>query len=161
MTAPLRPAGATQSQYSIYRKVGYIFSDASVHFLPFVQYGSRSERFYQWDVPVEVLTTGSSATFAAVDLSTGMPPIATPVYLNAIFKPATAENVASLRPTGSSALISACAVTIDGVVAAKNQNFASIKILPQIASSVPKIDYVVSNSSDDLTLSIMGFDFTI
>lgn len=154
-TAPLLPFG-----YGLFRRIGWVFTDGSSHFLKFYQIGSggSSSRTYYYDSPVSVLSGGSSATFAAVSLVNAVPLInGVAVFLNASYTPAVAGNTTSIRPTGSSAAANASPVILSGVVVSKAQDFAAIKTVALVSSSLPSIDYVVQ-SSDALSLSVAGFE---
>lgn len=146
---PYLPAG-----YGSYRRIGRVKTDGSAHFLPFTQSGRNSERFYQWDVPIAVLTGGSSATFAAVDASVGAPPSASPIYLNIAYTPVTAASTGSIRATGSAAAAGSCPINLKGNVNAVAFNANMVKILP---SAVASIDYIVT-ASDALTLKVAAFE---
>ncbi len=153
-TAPTLPFG-----YGLFRRIGWILTDASSHFLKFYQLGSGASnvRTYYYDSPVSVLSGGASATFAAVSLVNGVPAMNAAIFLNAAYTPAVAGNAASIRPTGSSVAANASPVILTGDVIAKAQDFSAIKTVALLATGVPSIDYVVQ-SSDALSLSVAGFE---
>lgn len=147
-TAPTLPAG-----YDSFRLIGQVLSDSSTHFLKFTQVGSGVEREYWWDSMISVLSGGASATYAAVTLTGGVPPLAnTPAYFYGALTPNAAGDIASFRPTGSTATT---VFTISGVVAAKAQAL-QFKLLSAIATSVSKVDYLVT-ASGALSLSVLGY----
>jgi hypothetical protein len=144
---PSLPAG-----YDMYRRVGWILTDGSANILEFWQYGEGQERTYYYDVAISELSGGSSTTFAAVDLATSVPPIATEVLLKVLFTPDGATEVAEFLPFGSSAS-NGMVVFGYGVAAAQ----AGMVTVPcELDSGVPKIQYKVA-SGDTLTLSTSGF----
>jgi hypothetical protein len=147
LTAPELPFG-----YDLIRYIGDAISDGSTHFLPFYQYGLGTERTVFYDSMISVLSGGSSATYAAIDLSGAVPIAATEVILHASFTPNAAADIASIRPTGSSATT---VMTISGVVAAKAQQM-QLCVPSLISSAVPKIDYLVT-ASGALSLSVVGY----
>lgn len=157
-TAPYMPAGTSESTtYNIMRLIGIWPTDSSSHLINATVVGKSNDRTLYYDTKIAALTAGTSATYAAVDLSASVPPIAfTPVTFNSQFTPNAAADVASLRPTGSSATSD---LTITGVVAAKAQG-GQIKLLSNLASSVAKIDYLVT-ASGSLTLAVLSFDYYI
>ncbi len=139
--------------YQAYRFIGTILTDSSSYIIKFTQIGNGQSREYFWDTAISVLSGGADTSYTAVTLTTGVPPIAnTAVNLNASFTPAVAADIASLRPTGSSATT---VLTISGVVAAKAQ-LMQVRLLSAIASSVSKIDYLVTDSGA-LTLLVLGY----
>ncbi len=147
---PLLPAG-----YGYFRRIGWAATDGSSHFVLFYQNGTGSNRKYWFDVPIKVLNGGSSATFAAVDLTSGhMPPISTNVVLQADLTPNAAGDIASFRPTGSASTLGL--LTISGVVAAKAQSL-EVKVPCLLSSSLPKVDYLVT-ASGALSLWVVGYE---
>jgi hypothetical protein len=149
---PVMPYG-----YSLLKRVGWMKTNGSAQFLPVYISGNSKIKFYQWDTPIAVLSGGSATSFTAQSLAAGMPPQATPVYLNAAYTPALAANTASIRPTGSSAAALSCPVELKGVVNTVPIKDSMIKFLPQLATGNPSLDYVVT-SSDALTLTVAGFE---
>lgn len=152
-SAPVMPAG-----YGLLRLIGAWATNGSAQFYVGYQTGSGSAKNFYYDAPVSVLSGGSSATFAAVDLSAVVPAVNTlnEVFLNAQYTPNTAGNTFSLRPTGSSASGGASTIVASGVVAAKAQDFPMFRMISKLATGKPEIDYIVQ-SSDALTLLVAGF----
>lgn len=154
-SAPVIPSG-----YDVFRQIGFAFSDDSVHFLKMFALGNDNYRQLWLDARRNVLAGGTSATFAAVDLSGAIPLMSgignMSIYMYYSFTPNTAGDAASIRPTGSA---STTFIDITGVVAAKAQ-VGQIKVVSAIGSSKPEIDYLVA-ASGSLTLSVQGFDYFI
>jgi len=150
-TAPVLPTG-----YDIFKRVGWAFSDSSTHFILATQTGNGLVREYWFDTMISVLSGGSSATLAAVDLSAAVPAIKAKVYLNAIFTPNAAADVATIT-SGSS--VATTILELTGVVAAKAQA-AQLITLSTLVSSVPKIQYKVT-ASGALTLYVTAFEDTL
>jgi len=69
-TAPTLPFG-----YDSIRLIGYCRSDSSTFLLAMYTSGSTATRYFQWDAPIAVTVTssGTSASYAAMDLSVGVP----------------------------------------------------------------------------------------
>lgn len=68
-TAPLLPVG-----YDMFRRIGYLRTDGSSHFLAGYWTGNRNERTFVYDVPIATaITAGASATYAPVVLTTFVP----------------------------------------------------------------------------------------
>lgn len=150
---PYQPLG-----YSAYRRVGQFLTDGSSHILKFYQAGTKSERAYQWDAAISVLTSSGSVTPVAVTLNTATPSlIVTPVYLNATFAAATAANSASLRPTGGTGF----PVTFSSDVITVIQKLPPFRMIPQFNTAgtpVQSIDYETTSGSDGLTLAVSGYE---
>lgn len=146
-SAPNLPAG-----YDMYRRVGWVLTDGSANILQFWQYGLGQDRMYYYDVGISELSGGSSTTFAAIDLATSVPPIATEVLFNYTFTPDGATEVAEFLPFGSSATNGM--VQIGGGVAAAQVGMVTVPC--ELDSGVPKIQYKVA-SGDTLTLLTAGF----
>ena len=101
VTAPVLPAG-----YDMFRRIGFIKTDGSTHVLPFRQEGVTADRWRGWDVAIATsITAGSSATFAAVDCSAGIPAMGvnSDAKFLVTFTPTGAANDVELRPGLSSA----------------------------------------------------------
>lgn len=149
ITNPLLPLG-----YDSIRRIGWALTDGSAHIKKFYQAGSGGREYYQWDVPISVLSGGSATSFTEVSLALAAPPQATPVWLNLTYTPASAANTASIRPHGSSASAGSTPIVLKNCAAAA-QSFPTTRIAP--LSETPSIDYVVT-SSDALSISVVGFE---
>lgn len=146
-SAPVLPVDC-----DMYRRIGWALTDSSSHFLLFYQYGSDKTRQYYYDVGISELSGGSSTSFAAIDLATSVPPIATNVVMDILFTPDGATEVAEFLPFGSSA--SNGIVRFGCGVAAAQQG--SITVPCKLDSAVPKVLYKVA-SGDTLTLLTVGY----
>jgi hypothetical protein len=101
LTAPVLPGG-----YDMFRRIGFIKTDGASHVLPFRQEGLSTDRWMWWDAAIATgVTSGSSATFATVDCSAGIPPmgVSSDAKFLVIFTPTGAGNTLELRPGLSSA----------------------------------------------------------
>ena len=147
--APTMPAG-----YDVYRRVGWVLTDGTADLLAFVQFGSNEHRSYYYDVAISELSGGASATYAAVDLATSVPPIATRVMLDVAYTPNSATNLLSMIP-GASAATAGIVRYGYGVAAAQ---VGSVVMPCDLVASVPTIKYKVGNSSDAVTLLVAGFE---
>lgn len=145
-TIPLLPFG-----YGIYRRIGWWSSNNAGQLSGMTQVGTGTEREYFYDTLRSVLSGGASTSFAAVDLSSAIPAIVTPVTFNYTYTPASASNNAQMRATGSTATV---VNTIDA--AAANAISDQITIFTGIAASKAEVDYKVT-SSDTLTLLVYSF----
>lgn len=100
-TAPTLPFG-----YDSFRRIGWGKTDGTSDFLEFRQIGTGQQRWLWYDVAIATdITSGSSATFAAVDASAGIPDLTVSGSANFLcsFTPTGADDTLELRPGGSSA----------------------------------------------------------
>lgn len=138
--------------YDMYRRVGWVLTDGSANILQFWQYGSGQARTYYYDVGISELSGGSSTTFAAIDIATSVPPLATEVLFNITFTPDGATEVAEFLPFGSSA--SNGIVQFGCGVAAAQVGMVTVPCA--LDSGVPKVLYKVA-SGDTLTVLTAGY----
>lgn len=147
-SAPALPFG-----YGIVRRIGVAITDASSHFIALTQVGNNSQRNYFYDAPLRVLNAGASTSYAAVDLSTAVPPIVTPVIFNYSYTPSTAGHSASFRATGSASTTNLPSVTAPVVSQAQ---LGQVTVFTGVATSKAEIDYIVLGT-DALTLYVYSF----
>lgn len=153
---PLLPSG-----YDSYRLLGFVETDSSSHFVyathkPQNINGSLT---YFNSPALAVLTGGTANTFTAIDLTTNsaIPTTTLPniiVWLFVTFTPAAAGDTVQFRPTGSTA--TAGLVTITGVAAGVAQT-QYVQVIAGVGSSKPEIDYVLTSSSDAVTVSVASW----
>lgn len=151
LTAPTYPAG-----YDMCRRIGFVLTDGSSHILPFWQVGNGASRIMYYDALISVLSGGTSATFAAVDLSSAVPVTVARGYqaeviFDAIVTPTGAGDKAAFRPTGSSSTNGLAIMSGDAAGVAHED---TIQLPAAIASSVLKVDYKVTGS---LSLKVAGY----
>lgn len=152
-TAPTLPFG-----YDSIRLIGAIKTDASPFILPFYQSGSNNYPFFQWGAPIAVTVTnsGTSATYVAQDLSTGVPAAnygQATVY--AVWDPNAAGDILNFTPSGSTA----GDYIVNTAISTTIQDFSFV-IKPLTVAAVPKIDYKISAGT--LTgLKVMGFNLSL
>lgn len=153
-TAPTLPFG-----YSGFKQIGWWASDGSTHFFIGYTTGNGSSRSFWYDTKQSVLSGGTqTSTFLAFTLANIVPAVAfTPVLCEVSFTPATAGDSVSFRPTGSSAT---SVQTISSVVASKAQ-IVQAKLLSNLATGAPKIDYENSAASGATSVAVTGFDFFV
>ena len=145
---PVMPFG-----YTSLRRIGYALTDGSAHFVKFYMTGNGSDKYIQWDVPITILSAGSSTTFAPVNGAVGAPPVAQKIFLNTSFTPAATTDVASIRPTGSTAAAGSCPIEIQSNVISVPLRSAMVNVL---TGALASIDYEVA-SGDALTLTIAAY----
>jgi hypothetical protein len=138
--------------YDMYRRIGWVLTDGSANILQFWQYGNGQSRMYYYDVGISELSGGSSTTFAAIDIATSVPPLATEVLFNITFTPDGATEVAEFLPFGSSA--SNGIVQFGTGVAGAQVGMVTVPC--RLDSGVPKVLYKVA-SGDTLTVLTAGY----
>jgi hypothetical protein len=153
---PLLPFG-----YDSLRLIGFADTDSSTHFIAAnILNAVNLKSFYKLP-EVSVLSAGNATTFTAINLSSAIPTttdVNVIAFLDVQFTPAAAGDYAQFRPTGSTA--TAGLVTIQGITANTPQQQYQ-QVICGVGSSVPEIDYLVSSSSDALTVLVAGYAFTI
>ena len=153
-SAPIMPAG-----YDSNRLIGFIETDSSSHFV----YATHKPQniaglLTYFNVPaISVLSGGTSTTFAAIDLTTNaavptttLPNVIVTLLVN--FTPVAVGDVVQFRPTGSSA--TGNLVTITGIAAGMAQS-QYVQVIAGVGSSKPEIDYLVTSSSDAVSVSVI------
>ena len=93
-TQPYMPFG-----YNAFRLIGYIVTDASVHFLKgYWSDNDSSRRVFTYDAPQLALNAGTQTGYTGVALTTLVPAVAnTPVYMYMLFAANAAGNAANLQ----------------------------------------------------------------
>lgn len=152
---PLIPNG-----YDSFRLLGFIETDGSSHFVYAtheVQSMSGAIAYYL-SPPSSVLSGGNATTFTGVDCNTPVPAGTLPnviLELLVTFIPFSANDVVEFRPTGSSATTGL--TTIVGVVAGVAQTQYLQIIAGVNGSSHTSFDYLVTSSSDAVSVSVVGW----
>jgi hypothetical protein len=153
-TAPTLPSG-----YDSYRLIGFWETDGSSHWV----YATHKPQniaglLTYFNVPaISVLSGGNATTFTAIDLTTNsaIPTTTLPnviVTLLVTFTPAAVGDIVQFRPTGSAA--TGNLPTITGVSAGIAQS-QYIQVIAGVGSSKPEIDYLVSSTSDAVSVLVI------
>ena len=144
-TAPALP-----SNYDMFRRVGTILTDGSKNILKFYTYGSGQGKQFFYDVAIATdITSGSSATYADVNITASIPAIATLANLNVVFTPTGAGNELQLIPKGSSATNGY--VIVSGDVA----SVAHAATVTCPTNATPSIQYKVTGSAT--AINVQGY----
>lgn len=153
LSAPLLPVG-----YDMYRLVGYVRTDASVHFLAGYWSGSRNERTFTYDVPIATaITAGSSATYAAVTLTTFVPAVDNLlVNLEINWTANAAGDTLALQPFNG---VGDTAKYIAAVAGASAHTLVREYLLSQLGTGAPKMNYKVSAGT--VALNVAGYKYSI
>jgi hypothetical protein len=150
---PLLPYG-----YSAYALVGYITTDASVHFLKgYWSDNDSARRTFTYDAPIIALNAGTQTSYTGVALTAFVPPVAnTPVVIYSDFTANAAADIENLQGYNSTG----DAVTIIAPVAGATAHTTQQNVvLAQLNSAAPSIKYKVSAGS--LSLYVCGYTFDL
>lgn len=161
-TAPVMPSlASTGVTYGAFRLIGWVKTDGSALFLPFIILGNGNARQHYWDSSINVLTGGTSATFATVQCLAAVAPAQTNLsaFAQVSFTAATAADYVAIRPLGSTA-DAADVLNISGSVASVAQRIPA-NILLTVSSGNPSIQYINSAVSCATTINIRGFEYFI
>lgn len=136
--------------YDMYRRVGYVLTDATSDFLLFDQRGNSADRtmWYRQAVATDI-TAGASAAYAAVDSSGSTPSQATQVLYRCTFTPTGANDELHLRSGDS-------AVAGDSQAVASGSAAGVVKLdmlwCPCGATASTSVDYKVTGSATALNV---------
>ena len=154
LTGPLMPFG-----YSAWSLIGYVVTDASVHFLKgYWKSGDTSLRLFLFDAPqATAVTAGASTTYAGVSLAKWIPAVTNLVTLiNTAFTPGAASRVLDMQGGN----VTGDQVIITGQVTSVVVTTQSL-LMAQLVAGVPTINYKVSNAGDAVAINVAGFYFTL
>ena len=153
---PLMPKG-----YDSYRLIGFWQTDGSKQFVYATHKPQNiSGLLTYYNVPaVSVLSGGNATTFTAIDLTTNsaIPTTTLPnviVTLLVVFTPAAIGDVVQFRPTGSAATSGLATIVGQAAGIAQTQY---IQVIAGVGSSKPEIDYLVTSSSDAVSVSVAAW----
>lgn len=146
-TAPLLPYG-----YDMFRRIGYVLTNGSAQILDFTQRGSDSDRnMWYADAIATNITAGAATSFATVTASAGAPPLAKQLFVKAVLTAdAGATRTAALRETSSGS-------TAGQVFMSSPASTVTTASLVCPCGTSGEIDYLVSNASAALALSVSGY----
>lgn len=153
-TGPLMPFG-----YNVFRHVGYAVSDGSTHFLAFYSSGNSNARVFTYDAPLATsVTTGTSATYAAIDLTALVPKVTnTPVLFKANWTANAAADTFNMQGgNGTGDQWSLIAPVAGGTA----HTVAFGTVLSQLVASVPTSNYKVS-AVGGVAINVAAFNFYI
>lgn len=151
-TSPVMPYG-----YGAKRCIGYMMSDSSSHFLPGYWAGNYNDRIWMYDAPrATSVTAGTSATYAAIDLSNLVPLdyAQLPVYFQIDWTANGAGDTFNMQPvnaTGDAILVIA---PVAGGTAHTVVN--DLMVYAQIKTAKPEVNYKVS-AVGGVAINVQGF----
>ena len=149
-TTPNLPSG-----YDMYRRIGYVLSDSSSHFLKFWQYGHANSRDMHYDTPIATpAITTSANTYANQSLVAGIPPIACETILKVTFTAETLTDIATFAPYGSSA---SNGMVVWGTGVAGVQQFM-VDVPCELNTVVPTIAFkTTADTPEALAILVSGY----
>ena len=154
LTGPLMPFG-----YSAWSLIGYVVTDASVHFLKgYWKSADGALRLFLFDAPqATAVTAGAATSYTGVSLAKWVPAFNN-VYaiINTAFTPGAASRVLDLQAgnaTGDQIIVTG---QVTSVVVTTQSN-----VLSQLVAGVPTINYKVSNAGDAVAINVAGFYFDL
>jgi len=152
-SAPLMPV-----DYDMYRKIGYLRTDGSAHFLAGYWTGSSNERTFVYDVPIATaVTAGSSATYAAVTLTTFVPAVQNVLAkIETNWTANAAGDTLALQPFSA---VGDTVKYIAPVAGASAHTLVREYVQAQLDSGAPKINYKVSAGT--VAINVAGYQYTI
>ena len=152
-TAPALPFG-----YDSICLIGFVGTNVGDnHFQKFNVAGTGVMQLYQWDSKITVLTGGTQATWAAVDLTNAVPPLEpVEVIFNTHFTPNAANDVFNLKKVNATGTVP---IAISGAVAGKVTS-DQVSLLCGLGSTTTTVDYQVT-ASGALTMEVLGFRYFI
>ncbi|GKS62455.1 hypothetical protein YTPLAS21_19130 [Candidatus Nitrosocosmicus sp.] len=138
--------------YDMYRRIGTVRTDGTADLLVFDQrgYGQEKIMWYQASIATDI-TAGSSATFAAVDLSGSVPSTADVLIAKCSFTPTGADDPLELR-CGDSAVDEGQAIETGSAAGVVKKCNLWCPIGATIASGV---DYKVTGSA--VAINVQGY----
>lgn len=159
LTQPLMPFG-----YSAFLLIGYVVTDASVHFLKgYWSAGNTSSRTFTYDaVQATAVTAGHATTYTNVNLITLVPNVPnTPVQIFSSFTPnAATTSILSLQAgnaTGAQATITGQVATVP--ITTINTILAQPVSITSVIS--PVINYKGVSGSDTTAISVAGYQWFV
>lgn len=144
---PELPAG-----YDMFRRIGYVLTSGASAILEFDQRGSGSDRymFYRASIPTDI-TAGSSAVFAAVDVSDSIPKASIMGIFKCTFTPTGADDPLALR-SGDSAVDEGQAVESGSAAGVVKICMMECPVGATLSSGV---DYKVTGSA--VAINVQGY----
>jgi len=153
-TAPTMPFG-----YSAFALIGYVATDATSDILLGLwSAGNSGYRKFAYDAPqATAVTAGAATSYTAVNLSDFVPAVdGIPVAIDFAFTPGAASRTLKMTPGNGVG----DAVTITGQVTSVIVT-GNVVVMSKVTSSVPEVDYKVSNADSAVAVNVAGYDFVI
>lgn len=151
---PLLPFG-----YNVFRKIGYVVTDGSSHLVAGYWSGNNNSRQFTYDAPIATsVTAGTSATYAAIDLTALVPPVdQLPVHFKANWTANAAADVFNMQGANSTGDAWTVIAPVAGATA---HTVAFGQVLAQLVSGAPKVNYKVS-AVGGVAINVAGYNYYI
>ena len=149
-TTPTLPAG-----YQYFRRVGAVRNNSGSNIMNFEQGGNSNNRrmvYNNNEDTLRVLTSVSATTPTAVSLSEYMPVTSTAPILAFKFHADNKDNFVMLRATGTGSANIGFKIHMQG-----DKNRDGYGVIEPITDTSQSLDYEVTDSDDDLDLSVIGY----
>ena len=154
-TAPLLPFG-----YSAFSLIGYVTTDAAVHFLKgYWTVGNGSSHLFMYDAPqASPITAGGATSATAVVLTTLVPVVNnSPTWLAIDATPAAASRVLSLTPGNATGIAAQLTSQVTSVHVTAN-----VLVLSQLVTGAPTVNYLWSaGGGDAVAIDVAGYEYFI
>jgi hypothetical protein len=154
---PLLPKGYDSSLL-----LGFAATNGSTQFTAGSILNYKNARAFYLSPEVSVLSAGNATTFTGIDLNSAIAlgtDTGVIAYLDVKFTPAAIGDVVELRPTGSGTS-STNVTVISGIAAGIPQQQYQAIVCGVNGSSHTSIDYLVTSSSDAVTILVAGYSYT-
>lgn len=146
--------------YDVFRLLGFAVTDSSGDFLNFTETRNGMVRRIEYDVDkneTRVLNGGSATSFTAIDLSDFIPPTAQEFTASIILVTDNHNNFLEIRPTGSTRTD-----TLYKLNFLDNNTARDGRVnMDLLCSTSQSIDYELTQSSDEVTMSVLGYTHSI
>lgn len=144
--------------YDIYAQIGSFTTDGSSDVRKFYQYGRAASRFYYYDIPVNVLTNGSSTTDVVIPLTNIVPREsaagdAKTVLYDCVCVFASGSDGFGLGTDGNAGNF------LINPLSGTPTIYYSLNFIAQMTTDeIIAFDYLVNDASDSLTVNIAGYE---
>ena len=153
-TAPTLPSG-----YTVFRRVGWVYNDASSNIRQFSRRGNGPSRWVYWTVDranLLALSAGTATGWTTISLSSFVPSTARDVWLQfGILTVSANVRYFGVKETGSPQTFPN-SMSVRSV-SLKTTPSKEYDVLPARTNASQQIDYAITNASDSLDLAVFGW----
>lgn len=138
--------------YDMFKRIGFIYTDGSSHVVPFYQSGSGSERVMQYVNEFSELAGGTSATYAAIDVSSSVPLAGLTALLRLTVAPTAASDSVNVATYGSTPTVGNAMLA--GAVAGVSVAAGPFPVITGDNGGAASLNYKVNGSA---FVSVVGY----